>query len=208
MGLGFHQGRWDPFRRFYTKKQHVGFVTSLPETLEVLVVTNCFHFVFEAIDALFEHMRLGNGLKSLRRIDLVFFEGAYMDFKDRKRTWWEEEAANSGRIFRQTDTLVTPVAYNSRVFPKRLRGEQLTPPNCPKKSPRYPTPICNKRPLSSLRKRLVSIILLDPARTTLHLRYSLALLFSSMPDEYSEQANRDSRLVICLHKRERQKGKD
>jgi hypothetical protein len=45
-------------------------------------------------------------------------------------------------------------------------------------------------PLSSLRKRLVSIILLDPARTTLHLRYSLALLFSSMPGEYSEQANR------------------
>ena len=130
---GFHQGRWDPFRRFCTKKQHVEFVTSLPETLR--------------------------GLKSLRRIDLVFVEGAYMDFKDRKRTWWEEEAANSGRIFRQTDTLVTPVAYNSRVFPKRLRGEQLTPPNCPKKSPRYPTPICNKRPLSSLRKRLVSIIL-------------------------------------------------
>jgi hypothetical protein len=63
---GFHQGRRDPFRQFYTKKQHVGFVTSLPEALEVLVVTNYFDFIFPAIDALFEHVRLGNGLKNLR----------------------------------------------------------------------------------------------------------------------------------------------
>lgn len=69
---GFHQGRWDPFRRFCTKKQHVEFVTSLPETLR--------------------------GLKSLRRIDLVFVEGAYMDFKDRKGTWWEKEGAKLGIV--------------------------------------------------------------------------------------------------------------
>jgi hypothetical protein len=95
---GFHHDRWDRFRRFYTKKQHVEFVTSLPEALEVLVVTNCFDFVFPTIDALFEHVRLGNGLKSLRRIDLVCFEGAYMDFKDRKGTWWEEKGAKLGRV--------------------------------------------------------------------------------------------------------------
>jgi hypothetical protein len=101
---GFHQGRWDPFRRFYTKKQHVEFVTSLPETLEVLVVTNCFDFIFLVIDVLFEHVRLGNGLKSLRRIDLVFFKGAYMDPKDRKGTWWEEEGQKLGIVLTRRNT--------------------------------------------------------------------------------------------------------
>jgi hypothetical protein len=101
---GLHQGRWDPFRRVYTKKQHVEFVTSLPETLEVLVVTNCFDFIFPVIDILFEHVRSGNGLKSLRRIDLVFFEGAYMDPKDRKGTWWEEEGAKLGIVLTRRNT--------------------------------------------------------------------------------------------------------
>jgi hypothetical protein len=46
----------------------------------------------------FEHVRVGNGLRSLRRIDLVFFGTAFIDPEDKRATWWEKEGAKLGIV--------------------------------------------------------------------------------------------------------------